>query len=183
MDMERELFLALLFIFTVLAILVVSNRQLFGSIALVDSVEIKASPEEIWEFFYNLDENYKAWHPEDHVTFTWTDGKPMEMGSRFYAEEYAMGEIKQYKGEVVEIEPHRKIIFDLSFPISVMSPKLEWRIEPKDSHSVFTAITYVRAGDLLSRLLPQTMGNIIDSGESHMKQEGVNLKQYLEARH
>lgn len=156
--------------------------MIFKSLALKDLVEINASPEEIWGFFNNLEENYLAWHPREHVKFKWINGNPMEVGSSFYAEEYALGDVKQYNGKVVEAMPNRKIVFSLSFPISIMTPKFEWRIEPKGLISVFTAITYVRAGYLLRKILPQMMDKIIEAGKKHMREEGINLKQFLEKR-
>jgi hypothetical protein len=178
--MRRKFVITVFLLLVVLAILITANKSLFNSLALEDSVEIQASPEEIWGFFHNLGENYSAWHPKEHVTFKWIKGDPMELGSSFYAEEYALGDIKQYNGTVVEAVPNRKIVFALSLPISIMTPKFEWRIEPKGPASVFSAVTYVRAGDLLRKVLPQTMEAIIESGKQHMSEEGINLKQFLE---
>ena len=60
--------------------------SLFKHLELKDSIDIKATPEKIWDFFVNLDKNYKSWHPEDHILFKWIKGKPMELGSQFYGE-------------------------------------------------------------------------------------------------
>jgi len=43
--------------------------KLFKRLLLKDSMEISTTPEKIWEFFANLDKNYRAWHPGDHVLF------------------------------------------------------------------------------------------------------------------
>ena len=169
-----------LLLFAVLAILIVANIELFESMTLEDSVEIYAPPEQVWDFFYNLDGNYQTWHPKDHVVFKWIEGTPMEIGTTFYAEEYAMGEVKQYKGKVIEAIQNRKIVFELSYPISIMTPNIEWIIEPKGNTSVFTAVTGVRARGLLRLLLPATMDAIIASGKQHMHEEGINLKEFLE---
>ncbi len=47
--------------------------KLFKPLILTDSIEIKTTPEKIWEFFSNLEKNYKAWHPKDHILFKWTN--------------------------------------------------------------------------------------------------------------
>ena len=60
-------------------------------LVLKDIVEIKATPEKIWAFFIDLEKNYKSWHPQDHVLFRWTKGRPMEEGSTIYAEETVGG--------------------------------------------------------------------------------------------
>lgn len=43
--------------------------RLFEDIILTDSIEIKATPERIFQFFLHIvdDASYQAWHPEDHV--------------------------------------------------------------------------------------------------------------------
>jgi uncharacterized protein YndB with AHSA1/START domain len=157
---------------------------LFNQLVLKDSIEIKASPEKIWEFFTNLEQNYKAWHPEDHIVFKWTKGAPMELGSTFYAEEYIMGNVKKGKGTVSEVIPQRKIVFTYSFPALLVAPGFEWRIEPEGSHSVFTAISYVRAERIMRILIKfsdyKNMETLIEVGKKHVKEEGENLKRILE---
>ncbi len=154
--------------------------NLFKQLALKDSIEIKTTPEKIWEFFTNLEQNYKTWHPEDHVLFKWTKGRPWEEASTFYAEQYVMGKITKYKGTIVESVPYRKIVSKFSFPISVVSPKIEWLIETKGSNSVFTAITYLRAGSLLSKISKKGMKTLIEAHDKHVREEGENLKKILE---
>lgn len=153
---------------------------LFKQLILRDSIEIKTTPEKIWEFFVNLEKNYKSWHPEDHVLFKWTKGKPMEVGSAFYAEQYVIGKVKKYKGTCSEIIPNRKFVFKFSFPISLVSPKAEWQIEPKGSHSVFTAITYMRLGRLFQKLFRKKMKKLAKVHNKHVGTEGENLKNILE---
>ena len=117
--------------------------ELFKQLILKDVIEIRTTPEKIWEFFTNLEENYKDWHPIDHVLFKWTKGKPMESDSHWYGEEFLNGKLKKLKGTIGEVVPNRKIVFKYSFPLSLASPGFEWRIEIKGSKSVFTALGYV----------------------------------------
>jgi len=131
--------------------------SLFKQLLLKDSIEIKTTPEKIWEFFTNLEKNYKAWHPNDHILFKWTEGKPMESGSNWYAEEVLRGKIFKLKGTIGEVILNRKIVFKYSFPISLVAPKFEWLIEPKGSNSIFTAISYLRAGNLFYKLSKKEM--------------------------
>ncbi|MFC1786805.1 SRPBCC family protein [Halobacteriota archaeon] len=154
--------------------------SLFGQMELKHSIEINTTPKKIWEFFYNIEKNYTKWHPEDHILFKWTKGRPQEEGSTFYAEQYVMGELKKYKGTIVEIVPNKKIVSKFSFPISLISPKIEWLIEPKGSNSVFTAITYMRAGSLLSKIFKKGMKTLIEAHDKHVGEEGENLKKILE---
>jgi uncharacterized protein YndB with AHSA1/START domain len=154
--------------------------KLFQPLILKHSIEINTTPEKIWEFFVNLEENYTTWHPEDHIVFRWISGEPLEVGSRFYSEQLVHKKPHIYKGEVGEIIPNRKIVFRFSFPISLVSPTVEWLIEPKDSLTVFTAISYFRLGILFQKLFKKDMEELIKAHDRHVGTEGENLKRILE---
>jgi hypothetical protein len=154
---------------------------LFTQWELKDSIEIRTSPETIWEFFINLEKNYKSWHPEDHVIFKWTKGKPMELGSHFYAEEIMGGKVAKIRGFACEVIPNRKIIFKYYFPLSVLAPGNGSLIETNGSSSVFTAISYIRAGNLLSKLSRTEMERSIDIHKKHVREEGEHLRAILES--
>ncbi len=146
---------------------------------LSHSIAIKTSPEKIWNFFKKT-ENYTTWHPKDHIKFIWTEGKPLEVESKFYSEQLVFGKVQKYKGHIKEIIPNRKIVFTFKFPVSLISPEIEWRIEPKGSNTVFTAITYMRAGHLYKKLFKKGMKNLIKEHDRHVAEEGENLKKILE---
>ena len=82
---------------------------------------------------------------------------------------------------ISEIIPNRKIAFKFFYPVSLISPKIEWLIEPKDSNTVFTAITYMRAGHLYEKLFKKGMKNIIEAHDKHVAEEGENIKKILES--
>ena len=152
---------------------------LFSQWKLSDVVEINASPEKIWEFFVKLEENYVDWHPTDHIKFEWI-GTPMETGTKWYAEEIVHGHIFKLKGIVGEVIPFRKIVFKYSFPISIVAPKFEWNIVPNESRSVFIAYSYLNAGDLFYRMAKKEMDWKLEATKKHTKEEGENLKCFLE---
>ena len=154
--------------------------SLFKPLVLKDSIEIKTTPEKIWEFFINLDKNYKTWHPEDHVEFKWTKGKPMVTGSHWYAEETFEGHSKKIKGTIGEVIPNRKIVFRCSFPVTLISPGFEWHIEPKGSYSVFTAISIIKCEGFYRKISKKQMETAIRITKKHVKEEGENLKRILE---
>jgi hypothetical protein len=151
-------------------------------LVLAHSIEIKTTPEKIWEFFINIEKNYTIWHPKDHVKFIWTGGKPLELGSSIYSEQYVFGKIQKYKGYLKEIVPNRKIVFGFKYPVSLITPKIEWIIEPKDSNTIFTAITYMRAGQLYKKLFKKGMKNLIEAHDKHVAEEGEILKKILEQK-
>jgi len=154
--------------------------KLFEQWVLKDSIEINTTPEKIWGFFTDLETNYKAWHPEDHVLFRWTKGKPMESGSNWYAEEIVHGKVFKLRGTVGEVIPNRKIVFKYSLPISLVAPGFEWLIEPKGADSVFTANSYLRAGNFIRILSKKEMDMKLEMTLKHTKEEGENLKKLLE---
>lgn len=154
--------------------------SLFKQWELKDSIDIKTTPEKIWDFFINLEKNYKSWHPEDHILFKWTKGKPMELGSHWYAEEVLGGKIFKIKGFICEVVPNRKSVSKYSFPLSLVAPKVETLIEPKGSSSVFTAISYLRAGNLFYKLSKKEMERRVGIHKKHVREEGENLKAILE---
>ena len=154
---------------------------LFSQWVLTDTVEIKTSPEVIWEFFTKLEENYTDWHPTDHKKFRWF-GEPMETGSRWYAEEIVHGHLFKLGGKIGKVEPFRRVVFKYSFPVSMVSPKFEWLIEPKDSYTVFHAKSYLNAGDFFRKLSKKEMDWKLKATIKHTKEEGENLKRILEGK-
>jgi len=153
---------------------------LFSKWVFTDSIEIITSPEIIWEFFINLENNYVKWHPTDHVKFKWF-GKPMETGTKWYAEETVHGNLFKLKGTIGEVIPLRKIIFKYSFPMSLVAPKFEWIIEPKGPISIFTANSYLNSGDFFYIFGKKEMDWKIDAVKKHTREEGENLKNILES--
>jgi len=146
---------------------------------LSHSIEIKTTHEKIWKFLKNPD-NYTIWHPQDHVRMMWTEGKPFEVGSKFYSEQLVFGKVQKYNGQIKEIIPNRKVVFTFKFPVSLISPKIEWRTETKGENTVFTAISYLRAGHLYKKLFKKGMKNLIAEHNRHVGEEGENLKKILE---
>jgi hypothetical protein len=121
--------------------------KLMEDVFLTDSIEIRTTPEKIFEFFYSLvdDASYRAWHPDDHVAMRWTKGSPWQEGSVIYAEEYIDGELQKLTFVVTRVVPNREIEY---VPVSRFrrryAPKYTFSVEPKDTSSVFTAAVHVR---------------------------------------
>ena len=152
---------------------------LFKRLELSHSIEIKTTPEKIWNFLINA-ENYTIWHPEDHIKIIWTKGKPFKIGSEFYSEQFVLGKVQKYHGKIKEVIPNRKVVFNFKFPMSLISPEIKWYIEPKGSKTVFTAISIIRAGNLYKKLFKKGMKNLITEHNRHVGEEGENLKKLME---
>ena len=147
---------------------------------LLHEVDVKTSTQKIWDFLINIDKNYSAWHPADHILFQWTKGDPFEKGSRFYAEQYMTGEKVKYTGRITECIPGEKITMKFSFPLSLITEKIEMIIEDHGSYSTFKHVTYMKF-KLLSRTLFKKQNiKMLHDMDTHIKTEGENMKSILE---
>lgn len=152
-------------------------------ITLKHSVEIKATPERVFEWLVRCmkdKEAYQAWHP-DHVDIRWIKGEPLRERSVVYAEEYLHGELHKLKFRIIKIVPNRLIEFKSLFPLSLLAPGNAFLMEPKgDNRCIFTATGSLRIPRRLFEKLHRKHRNKIESTEQHMKEEGENLKKALE---
>lgn len=145
---------------------------------LIDSVEIKTAPERIFDSLvraFSSEEDFKRWH-KDHVKCQWLRGKPFEIGSVLYVEEYLHGELHEMKFLGTQLEPNRRIEYELLFPVSIVCPRGSFTIEPEGESCIFTATLSFRMGWLFSVFAK----NRVEAIEKHMKEEGENLKEIAE---
>ncbi|MHA2314904.1 MAG: SRPBCC family protein [Candidatus Hermodarchaeia archaeon] len=158
--------------------------RLLEDIYLKDSVEIKTTPEKVFDFLIHLvdEESYRAWHPDDHVTLRWIKGQPWEEGSVLYAEEYIHGKLHKLKFLITKVVPNREIEFmPLSRLLRIYFPKNTFTIEPKGDTCVFTATGCLRVGRIVKILAKNKLEVGLASVKKHMKEEGENLKRILES--
>ncbi|MFX0117600.1 MAG: SRPBCC family protein [Candidatus Hodarchaeota archaeon] len=147
-------------------------------ITLKDSIEICTTPEKVFngliEVFSSL-EHFKKWH-KDHVKCSWIKGKPFEVGSILYCEEYLHGDLHKMKFLATKNEQNQRIEYKLLFPTSIICPKGSFLIEPKEGNSIFTATLSFRFGWFFQKFFRTRVETITQ----HMKEEGENLKALLE---
>jgi hypothetical protein len=152
-------------------------------ITLRDSIEIKATPEKVFEWLiqrFKDKESYRAWHP-DHVDIRWIKGEPLQEGSIVYAEEYLHGDLHRLRFRVTKIMPNRVIEYRALLPLSILAPVNKFIIEPKgENRCTFTAIGSLRLPRWLFKKLHRKHEHKIEATEQHMKEEGENLKRALE---
>ncbi len=152
-------------------------------IILKDSIEIEATPEEVFECLVQRlkdKESYQAWHPE-HVDIRWIKGEPFQKGSIIYAEEYLHGILHKLKFRITKIVPNRVVEYRSLFPLSILSPGNAFLIEPKGENSCnFTATGSLRIPRSLFKRLYKNHKNKFEATEQHMKEEGENLKKLVE---
>lgn len=152
---------------------------LFKQFIVKSSTEINSTPENIWNFLYKIEDNYKDWHPKEHKYFHWTKGNPLEVGSKFDSEEIVDGHKVKIKGICIESLKNRKIALKPSWPISFMCLKIEWIIETKENVTIFTAQTYYKFGKLFLMFKKDRAENMMDVAQKHMDEEGLNMKNIL----
>ncbi len=156
---------------------------LLEDVILTDSIEIKTTPEKIFNFLANLvdDERYRAWHPDDHVALRWIKGQPWEEGSVVYAEEYIHGKLHKLKFVVTKVIPNREIEYaPVSWFLRRYFPKNTFSVEQKEGTCVFTATGTYRIGWLVKTFAKKRLERGLSSVKKHMKEEGENLKRILE---
>ena len=156
---------------------------LLEDVILTDSIEIKTTPEKIFNFFANLvdDESYRAWHPDDHVVLRWIEGQPWDEGSVVYAEEYIHGKLHKLKFVVTKVIPNREIEYaPVSWLLRRYFPKNTFSVEQKEGTCVFTATGTYRIGWLVKTFAKKRLERGLSSVKKHMKEEGENLKRILE---
>ena len=142
---------------------------------LTDSIEIKCSPQDIFTWFKNIEMNYKSWH-EDHVDCKWIKGEPFEQDSILLSSEYIHGDLHEVKFKTVLVVENEYIGYNLSFPMSMISPKGTFQFQKKGSSTVFTATVSFRFGWLMKRMVKKQIVQF----KVHMKEEGENLKKLIE---
>ena len=152
-------------------------------ITLKDSIEVKATPERIFEWLvqrFEDKESYQAWH-RDHVDIRWIKVRPLQQGSIVYAEEYLHGDLHKLKFHITKIVPNRLIGYKSLFPLSILSPGNTFLIEPKGKDScIFTAKGSLRIPRWLFKRIHKKHRNKIEATEKHIKEEGENLKRAVE---
>lgn len=159
--------------------------KLFEGIKLKDSIEVKASPEKVFEWLCQRMKDkasYQAWHP-DHVDIRWIKGEPLQEGSIVYAEEYLHGDLHKLKFRITKNVPNREIQYRSLFPLLLLAPGNKFLIEPKGQNScTFTAMGSLRIPRWLFVKLHKKHKYKIEATEQHMKEEGENLKRALESQ-
>lgn len=147
---------------------------------LVHEVDINSTPDKIWNFLININENYSAWHPKDHILFQWTKGEPFEVGSAFYAEQFMLGEKIKYNGKITESIPGEKISMTFSYPLSLITEKIEMIIETMGTYSTFKHKTYMKFKFLSRTIFKNRNIRMLNDMDTHIRTEGENMKNILE---
>lgn len=149
-------------------------------ITLKDAIEIRASAEQIMEFFVNFRENFYIWHPA-HVDCRYlTDSPPVNEGSTIYIEEYLHGKLHKLKLHTTRVEPNSLIEYE-----TFMGTKGFFFMEPRGTITLFTAELRMGTdtpliGNVIDRVMMAFFSRQLEGLKQHMVEEGQNLKRILE---
>lgn len=147
---------------------------------LRDEVVVDAPPDDVFEFFRSMDEQrYLAWHRE-HIAFQFVEGEQIEEGARAYFEEDVGDEHIESTVRYTEVRPAEYIEFrDEDRLTRLFNPKNTFAFAPADGGTRVVAAIHLRIGPL-ERLSSQVRHEL-DELRRHMREEGENLKQFVES--
>ena len=149
---------------------------------LTHKIKIRTTPARIWNFFKEMDDKkYLLWHPQDHVSFKWVKGKPMEEGSVARFEEYLHGKLHKMSVKYLKAVPNKLIEFTMVNPPfwNIFYPKSSFEIKKEGNYCYFIAKNYFRIG-IFKFFFSSLIDKQVDSIMKHMKEEGENLKKLME---
>ena len=112
-------------------------------ITLRDIIEIKTSPEKVFDFFIHFKENFMAWHP-DHVRCWYFEDGPLKEGSAFCVQEYLHKKIVTLEFHVTRLVPYSRIEYKIP-PIV----KGDFIIEERGSNVLFHLLTFNNKKDYM----------------------------------
>ena len=143
---------------------------------LKETTNVEASPEEVFRFFEEMEENYERWHP-DHIRFHWTEKGGLQQGAEAYFEERIAGKLQKKTVRFVEVTPSRYMEFKpTSLLVGLLMPHISFAIDARSDGCELTQRIEVRTGPIGTRLNKREF----DAVRTHMREEGENLKDILE---
>ena len=143
---------------------------------LQDITHIRTTPERIFDFFREMEANYRAWHP-DHLGFRWVAGRELREGVVFAFEERIAGKLLKKRVGFTRVVPGRHLEFaPTSWLVRLFLPRMLFRVEPEADGCRLTAEIHLRVGPLAARLQRRELGAV----RRHMREEGENMQRLLE---
>lgn len=144
---------------------------------LEESITVAAQPEDVFQFFEQIEEHYLAWHP-DHVCFRWERGRGAAVGNTFYFEERIAGKLFKKRCVYTRIVSGELLEFAPTFwLLRLFLPRILFRIDPEDGGCRLTHQIQLRIGPLAQRFNRKEL----DAVREHMRVEAINAKRMIEA--
>lgn len=156
-------------------------------VKIVKETIIEAKPEAVWEFLTNLEknDNYRKWHPKDHIKLICLKGNLQDVGSIIYFEEHLGKFLLKLKYKITRstIAPYY-LEYVATFPLSLLhAGKAYFKIEPMGNTGsrLLAGAEYGYNIPFIGELLDDVIETKIKRKdiEKHMEEEGENIRQLL----
>jgi hypothetical protein len=147
---------------------------------ITESVLIRNSAEQLFEFLDDLEANFPRLHP-DHRLFRWEQGRGVHEGVAFYLEETIGGRVIQQRFAFTRVERTGVVIRYRHVELAathlvprLIVPRIAFRIE-----FVPAGIRLVVEIRIRTRLVAN-VDELLDVVRRHIREEGENLKRFVE---
>ncbi len=148
-------------------------------ISLKDSIDINATPEQVFTWLGRMPQEYRAWHP-DHVACRVIRGSMLEVGSEIACQEYLHGQLHTLRFRMTKVVPGKRVEFEV-----VGMGQGAFEAQALDDHVRFIAELAIGTnaplvGLLFDWIFARLFKRRIAEMRRHMAEEGRNLKAILE---
>jgi hypothetical protein len=146
------------------------------------TIQTKASPAKVLDWFAHFEEHYVEWWPEAHKEYRSTSEGPPQVGSTFELKQETKGRSVSMKGVITKMEPAG---FEWKMkPLAVMSGSWGYRPLEDGGTEIMQTMVYGPAWPVVGGLVTWIMGRLSVSAqdvEEQLGEEMARLKQTLEA--
>lgn len=148
-------------------------------IRLRDTVTIGAPPERVWRWLDEMPRHYRDWHPA-HLDCRYVRGDRLAAGAALHLVETLHGRRHSLTLRADRVVPARLLRY------SGGGVRGAFILEPAGAATRFTAelefgTRLPVVGRLIDALLRRLLARRLSAVETHMREEGLNLKRLLEA--
>jgi hypothetical protein len=147
---------------------------------ITESVLIRNSAEQLFEFFDDLETNFPRLHPS-HRLFRWEEGRGVHQGAAFYLEETIGGRPIQQRFVFTRVERtgvverYRHVEIAATDPVPrLIVPRIAFRIEFEPAGIRLVVEIRIRTG------LIANVDEAVNAVRQHIREEGANLKRLVE---
>ncbi len=154
---------------------------------VIEKTIVTATPQQVWKFLTSIQEgdNYKRWHPQDHIKCICSSGDGVSVGSQFYAEEYIGKRILKLPYQLNKAVENEFLEYTAQTPLSLLNlGKGYFKIEIEGVNtSIIALVEYGWDVPIIGTLIDSTIEMYFKKKDlqKHMQEEGMNMKKIVEA--
>ncbi len=145
------------------------------------TIQTKASPAKVLDWFANFGDHYVEWWPEAHKEYRSTSEGPPQVGSTFELKQETKGRSVSMKGVITKMEPAG---FEWKMKPALMSGSYSYRPTDDGGTEITQTMVYGPTWPVVGGLVTWIMGLVASSAqdvEEQLDEEMKRLKQTLEA--